>query len=171
MVNLLPDKHRKNIEAEYRSRVLLMSLYFVAVFFMIASTLLLPSYFLSREKLVVAGVSLSESQAGETKRELSVLNEKLSVISMEKSSLPVSEIISLIIPARGGGIYIKNISYESRGNTSKIDVSGTAKTGDSLVGFIERLKKEKKFSEVYSPIPGLIKEKNADFTVQIGITQ
>ncbi|MEK7662255.1 MAG: hypothetical protein AAB355_02025 [Patescibacteria group bacterium] len=177
MVNLLPETHRKIIEAEYRSRALLTTLYFIIIFFIIAAALLLPAYFLSREKLAVVSVdsvtvtALAKSQAEEVRREISLLNEKLAILSLEKSTLSVSEIVSLIISARGAGVYIKNMIYESRGNTSKIDVFGTAKTRDALIAFVERVKKEKKFSEVYSPISNLVKEKDIDFTVQIGITQ
>ena len=177
MVNLLPDTQKKIIEAEYRFRTILVSLSFFIFFLIISSALLLPAYFLSRGKFSVASAdtamaaSLTKEQADEVRRELSLLNEKLSVVSLERPGLPVSAIISSVVSSRSAEVYIKNMIYESKGGTSKIDIFGTSKTRDSFLVFVENLQPAKIFSEVYSPISNLVKEKDVDFTVQIGITK
>ncbi|MEK7558510.1 MAG: hypothetical protein AAB507_01645 [Patescibacteria group bacterium] len=177
MINLLPDGYKGQIEKEYRGRLLIVALIFIFLTEIVSIMLLLPSYFISETKYYSAlnrtlkDISANGADSLKTSDAIKKINDKIALLKISGGDkAQVGALINSIVAQKYSAIAIKSINYEMRGSTAKIDVLGVAKSRESLLGFVDRLKKEKYFAEVYSPVSNLVKDRNIDFSIQIAIT-
>lgn len=176
MINLLPESQESVVMGEYRRRLIVVTLSLFTFVCFLSLLFLLPSFILSGVKLK----SLSERAAlfsdkkleeGDSAAALTRLEGQVALMKTRQERRDVGTLIDTVIARKGGLVVLKGFSYERRGETSKLDVNGTAKTRAALIAFVDRLKEQKEFSEVYSPVSNLVKDRDIDFTVQIGIAR
>lgn len=174
MINLLPEEYKKNIERKYEMRVFKVILLFILATLITATALLVPSYIISASKHDLAEerslrvLSFNNEESSKIEAKIREVNVKLSIIK-PVLEVPLHELIKLVVENKGNSVVIRSFNYESRGVTAKLDLLGVAKTREALLGFVDRLEKEKIFAEVYSPVSNLVKEKDIEFVIQIGI--
>ncbi|MEK7115525.1 MAG: hypothetical protein AAB862_01085 [Patescibacteria group bacterium] len=176
MINLLPDSQKEIVRAEYRKRLLAASALLVMLSIVIAIVSLFPSYFIARTKYVALkdradALNVQGKKVDMSKVTLIIqdLNEKLLLLRTEKKNTEVGSIIFKLVENIPPAIKISSITYEKRGETAKMDIAGVAGKREALITFVDRLKKEKLFSEVYSPVSNLVKDTDISFNIQIGI--
>lgn len=176
MINLIPDSQKETVRAEYRHRLLSLSVLFVLLSIVIAAASLLPSYFISKTKYVAlkerADVLNKEGKRADMSRVSLIiqdLNEKLLLLRTEKKNTDVGSIIMKLVENAGPSVKVASITYERRGDTAKMDIIGVAGKRESLIAFVDKLKKEKLFSAVYSPVSNLVKETDISFNIEIGL--
>jgi len=178
MINLLPDEYKNLVEREYQGRILTGMLLFFIITVIISIIFLIPSYFISQIEYSSAldraekNIPKSEPDSLGTSDIIKKINNGISLlrISSSDNKVLVNQLIDSLITKKNSLISIKSINYEMRGETAKIDITGVANTRESLLLFVDNLKKEKNFAEVYSPVSNLVKERNVDFSVQIAIS-
>lgn len=178
MINLTPDSQKEKILKEYRERLFTLTVLFVVLSTVIATVSLLPSYFISKTKYTAlkerADILNGQGRKADVSKVTLIiqdLNEKLLLLRTEKKNIEVGTLISDVVENVVPGVKIFNIAYEKRGETAKLDIAGMADKRESLTSFVDKLKKEKLFSEVYSPVSNLVKETNISFNIAIGIAQ
>ena len=177
MINLLPDEYKKQIRKEYRRRILIVALIFTFLTEIVSVILLVPSYFISNTKYysveshLPKDVLADKTESLKTSDIIKKINDKIDLLRISSAGkAQINKLINSIVVEKYSTIAIRSISYEMRGDTAKIDVLGVARSRESLLGFVDRLKKDKYFAEVYSPVSNLVKDKDIDFSIQIAIT-
>ena len=177
MINLLPDFQKEVVRVEYKHRMLIVGVLFVLLTIVIATVSLFPSYLISKTKYVTlkerADVLKEEEKKANTAGVSLIVkdvSEKLSLLNIGKKDTDVGMLISKLVDNADSSVKIMSITYEKRGATAKVDIAGVAEKRESMIAFIEKLKKDEYFSEVYSPVSNLVKESNISFNIQIGIT-
>ncbi len=118
---------------------------------------------LNRE-LVLLNKKIAGDEIDNTSSAINDLNIKVSSILSANDS-KVSSVLNKILDQKTSGISVTNFVF---GN-NKVSLTGVAGTRTNLILFVESLKKEKSFKSVNSPVSNLIKEKNLNFLINIGI--
>lgn len=176
MINLLSDSQKKTVRAEYWGRLVLVGLLFVLLTLVISTVSLLPANFISDTKYAAlkarADVLNRQGKIADMSKVTLIiqdLNEKLLLLRTAKKNTEVGVVILKIVENTGPNVRISSIAYERRGETSKLDISGISDKRESLITFVDKLKKEKLFSAVYSPVSNLVKETDISFKIEIGL--
>ena len=168
MINLLPQKEKREIRMErIEKKVVFVSIFAgVSFVFFFLSLFALEIYISkkvdsTKEELAEREKELASSQFQEFKEEISETNKLLSEISKFEEDkvyiVPFFEIISKIKPSQ---VYFTNFSFQKElkelekgsGNFdifSEIHISGFSPNRDILFQFLQDLKEEKSFSSVY----------------------
>jgi hypothetical protein len=177
MINLIPIKDRKEATKDFYFRF--FTLFFVALSFsvLIASIVLLPSYFFSLVKKSSANTKLEMQKKEpvplldqETLLIIENLKNKLNLI--EKAELDkfyVSQkVISEILFKKMPDIKINSISYEKDPKENKlIKINGLAPNRERLLLFRQILEEDSAFSKVNLPISNFVKGSNIEFYLEL----
>ncbi|MBX4215703.1 hypothetical protein KW797_02025, partial [Candidatus Parcubacteria bacterium] len=156
-----------------RRLTVFLSLAIATVF--LGTVLLTPSFFISQVKYGSLKAQLAlmkeKGDAGEAAMRASVeaVKKKLSLLRMGSVPAPVAPLIASVVERRGSRVTLRSFDYERRTGGAKLDIRGVAETRESLTSFVDRLKLEPRFAEVYSPVSNLVKDKNIEFTIQIAV--
>ncbi len=175
MINLLPLGDRVEIKKEYLRRLAVVSGIFLSLSILVFIIILLPALllaknqkhnyerqlFLSQQQLVLSGAAGAILAAED-------LNSKLEIFGKgQKEAGEISGIIAVIIGNKTDGIKLDAFLYDK----GKIIVRGESETRKELLSFIEALKRERQFTEVESPASNLLKEKDIEFNILIGLAK
>lgn len=180
MANLLPQSFRDGVKSEYKLRLGSVGLTLLAVALLSATVLLAPSFILTESRLEQNQTtldSLSEASAATSTKEskdiIAATNEKLSVVNQENNQLSPTDIVNLVTNTKPAGVSIRRIALQDSENNSEqsIELSGVARTRDSLLEFESRLKNQADIQQVDLPIETLAAKKNAEFFLTIKIKQ
>ncbi|KKP87181.1 MAG: hypothetical protein UR90_C0012G0007 [Parcubacteria group bacterium GW2011_GWC1_35_8] len=178
MINLIPNKERKEINKCFYYRLVVLFLVISIFSFFVFFIAILPSYFLSSVKNSIVDVKL-EAQKNEivplpdqkTLLIIKDLNKKLYLIlNTENEKFIVSQkVINAIILKKMFNIKINNISYEE--NTSlqdrKISIEGSAPSREVLLSFRQALEDDANFKQVNLPISNFVKGSNIQFYLSL----
>ncbi len=177
MINLIPKEERKKVNKSlyYKLAVLLLFVLGFSVFvFFIA---ILPSYFLSFNKVNVMNAKLEAQKAEqlpelntETSQMVKDVNNKLDIIEKaQKDKFIYSQkVINEIILKKMPEIKIIEISYgidPIKG--AKIGINGTAPSREILLLFRQAFEDDDSFSQVNLPISNFIKGSNIQFYLSL----
>ena len=162
-------------ESYYRLAILVF--YVLDVCAVVAIISLLPSYFLSVEKVRSADASLAiqsnqpvpflDTQALSN---IKGLNDQLAIVeNAEKNKFSVSEkVLNEIIIKKTPDIKITKISYSTDSTGSKSDsIAGTAPSREVLLSFQQALEADANFKSVDLPISNFVKGSNIQFSLSL----
>lgn len=175
-MNFLPEENKASIRKEYLRRIVLVSGLFFAVIFVAATALLVPVIvFLSGYKTNVDRHVLSGSQKmsqidiKEANEDIKKINYHISILENKKNDYRLSPIFSKILNKKTASVRITRLTYEKlkEGNNDKIFISGKVGLRQDLLDFEKSLKNEFGEQNVVSPITNLLKEREADFSLNI----
>jgi hypothetical protein len=185
MINLIPNKEKKEMVKGFYYRLIVLFLAVGSVSFLIVLVAILPSYFLSSEKNSVANAKL-EMQKNEpaplpqeqTLTIIKNINNKLALIEKtEENKFIVSQkVINAIILKKIPGVEITDISYENipakgSGNdgqmAKKISIQGNALSREVLLLFRQALEDGITFKQVDLPISNFVKGSNIQFYLSL----
>lgn len=176
MINLIPQEEKKKMLKAFYYRLLVLALVIGGVSCLIASVVVLPSYFVSSAKinLIEEKLAMQKKQPvslpdQETLKIIEDLNKKLALFEKKDTSFEVSKkIINAIILKKVPSIKITNISYENESSknsqqTKKVNIQGTAPSRSTLLLFRQALEDDITFKSVNLPISNFIKGSNIQF--------
>lgn len=174
MSNLLPEKSKEEIHSKFFYRKLTVLTMMIAFLVFIACVLLLAIHIylsfggvIEREK----GKSLSELSPTDQLlvKEAQSLNQKLEVLLPSEDSILPSEVILSAIDDNIEGVRLHHLALECQIQTKTciVAVLGRAENRQSLLDYVAKLKQNKLFKTVESPINNLISDKDSQFSLEL----
>lgn len=175
MLNFLPQKNRKQIILEYLHRVFSLLLQFFFVINIILITFFMPSYFYAKYKNnTINDQLLSLQDENATKGEDPVgfmknINKLSIALSNDQNfTITYNDIVDKIISYKDKDIKIQMISISQEKNEDKkVQLSGIAKTRDSLTSFSTNMKTDGFFSSVVFPVSNFLKSSDLEFSATL----
>ena len=170
-MNFLPEEDKRKIKKEYLRRLFVVLGIFSFSAILIGIILLLaPSIFLRDQEqnlerqLVISEERLSRGKIENTVSLTKELNTKISFLDSEQKNIKEkSAFIKIILEEKTNEIKINNFFFDK----GKILIQGLSESRQSLLSFIDSLKKKKDFKKVESPVSNLIKERDIEFNLTI----
>lgn len=171
MINLLPWRKQKQIQREYRYRVLVLGGIFVVIALGVSVVILGTYYFiLQNEKGNLESIRKTQSTSPEVQENIETIHDlekKLAVLSKDDRRHDFTDIFKIVTEKKTAGIHINEFVIKNNADTSILDVKGRAETRDEFVGFLEKLESEELFLSVESPISNLSKSFDIQFSITI----
>ena len=177
MINLLPEKEKKELQIEETGRKLSLIFFFLFVFLLVLIFVLLSLkiYILSQVKysqdiLETKEKSLSSFQFQNFKKIIEKTNQDFSKIrnfyDAQIFLTPILEKLSVLAPQT---IYFTNLSFkkifQETELLTEIHISGYAKNRQDLFSFKKDLEAEKEFEDVYFSPSSWVKPGDIDFSL------
>lgn len=178
MINVLPEEEKKMLKREYWMRLLTMATNLLTVTAIVATLLILPSYFYSKDKEALAeskleAFNIANPEIAKTDLDTKVaeINNKLILLNSSKSDLIVSDLILKdIMSLRLKGISILGINYkEEKDKPKTIEIEGIASNRATLRAFKSNLDSDQNFAMVTLPISNFLEPTNINFTISIDL--
>jgi hypothetical protein len=177
MINLIPKEEKKRMTTDFYFRIAVLFLVLFGSCILIASIAILPSYFFSSMKNVLADTKL-EIQKREPlpllgEQSLLIvkdINKKLDLVeSSEKNKfLPSQKVINSILLKKRPDIKITQILYENDvAKGKKISITGTAPSREVLLLFRKALEDSSNFKSINLPISNFVKGSNIQFYLNL----
>ena len=166
MINLIPNEEKKKMSKDFYLRLITMFFVMLSVSLLIASILILPSYFFSsiEEDVIDTKIKSQEKSISlpdpNTLMIIKDLENKLnSVENYEKNKYVFStKVINEIILKKIPNIKITEIFYQNDPQTGKkISISGKASSREVLLSFRRALEDDAAFSKIDLPISNFVK--------------
>jgi type IV pilus assembly protein PilM len=179
VINILPYEKKKILRKEYWMRLFTIVLNLIALTGITATFLLFPSYFLSKSKENLVESSLETFNNGNPdltnnniNKITSDINLKLEMLNKTEASYQINDqVLNNILSSRTSGITFSQILFNKKitegGDTSTLEIYGTATSRDSLRNFKTALDNNPSFSEVNLPISDFLEKSNLSFTISI----
>jgi len=173
MINLIPNEEKKRMVKDFYLRFVTMFFVMLSVSVLIASALILPSYFFSLigKETIDTKLKLQENEAipapdQNTLMIIKDLEKKLSLIENNAKDKYIfsTKVINEITLKKIPNIKITEISYQNSLQTGKkISISGRASSREILLAFRRALEDNAAFSKVNLPISNFVKGSNIRF--------
>jgi len=177
MINLIPNEEKKKMSREFYYRLLAVLFLMLGVSSLVASVVILPSYFITsvEGRSVQAKLKLQESELVSlsdqtTLQTIEDLKKKLRLIeNAEKNKFIFSQkVINEIVLEKISDIKITEILYENKGETGgMIKVVGSASSREALISFRHALEDNPNFSKIDLPVSNFIKGSNIKFYLSL----
>lgn len=181
MINLIPNKEKKEMVRGFYFRLLVLFFVMISIFFFIGFLAILPSYFFSSIKVHLMNSRLDIQKNTpvalpdqETLATIKDIDNKLALIEKNsKNKFIVSkQVINSIILKKIPKIKIHSISYkvESVDNLThikKVKIEGTAPSREVLLMFRNALQEGVDFKEVELPISNFVKGSDIQFSLNL----
>lgn len=186
MSNLLPEENKKKIFNEFILKSIIVFFVFLFVLICVAIILLIPSYVLSEIKgKVIANNFEVIKKSADTKEFSFLMNEikkeqsKIDVLSNFSDFNFVEIFEDGILINKSDDIKINGVYFEINGDKeatsteyfASLIIKGISKKRSSLIVFIDKLKAEDSFLEVYFPVSSLAKEEDINFSIKIAVNK
>jgi len=181
MINLTPNKEKKEMVRGFYFRLLALFLLMVSASFFVAFLSIFPAYLLSSAKNNIIDIKL-ETQRNEpvpvpdedTLADIRDIDTRLSLIeNAELNKFAVSNrVINAIISKKMPNIKITDISFKNELKTDltqekKISIQGTAPSRELLLLFRKALEDDSNFKSVDLPISNFIKGSDIEFYLSL----
>lgn len=184
MFTIITEQYAKILRRDYRIRLATVLLYGISFALIIGACALIPSYMLSKEKLVTASQDLQslktrreESGAAKQEKEIFTSRDLINKVNSHISPITLYSVVESIVSSRSSGISLTQMSVDTGsvaankdGGLGTISVSGVASDRDSLLAFKHNLEKNGRFIKVELPLSDLAKSRNIDFSIKASIT-
>lgn len=177
MANVLPEKMRKSIKAQYIMRICAVALFSVSVAMLIGSVLLIPKFVESQSELDrvsmrkdVATNVVNRNEYRALRSSVNLTNSLLEKITEKKDrnvSIFVDELIG-IQSKFDAEIDVRSIYFEN--GTLSLRVSGIASDRSVLSAFASALTRSTVFDGVDLPLANLVDSKDAPFAIDITLS-
>lgn len=173
MINLIPQKAKKDIIVEYWVRVVTAWFILWAIALFVSAGILFPAYY-----LIGSQVSVYETSAVQASKKLAsydnvseslVQASKEAKVIIDESNLPIfSDYISLIEGLQGDGIQVSKIQLNRDQNSiGPILLSGIASDRQTLASFRDRLLESEQIVSVDLPISNLANDSDIQFNITV----
>jgi hypothetical protein len=176
---LLPEKEIESLKKEYRTRLFIVTSFFVSFGILAGLVSLIPSYVFSYSKEKEAVKNLQALQDSRRERGTDIvmteLNEAQSLISDlegHKYNADFSRVITEIILRKNNQISLTSFQISQASATSSslaIVVQGRSLTRDSLLSFKKNLEQNPLISKIDLPPSDLAKKENISFALTFTI--
>ena len=176
MIDLLPENQKKYIAREYGYRKYTVICFCAFVASVVTLLLFVPSYMLAvnkntdaRERLAIEPAQDSVATENDLKHEIDDANIYLSVLRQPATTTPLfSQFVFMISKDKTSDNAVTDISYsiQSDGRV-KVDVSGVAKSRDSLSAFADALSREQGIAKIEIPISNYAKDADISFSFSL----
>lgn len=168
MANVLPLEEKKRLDQSFRARYIGLGSLVLILAALVAILAMVPSFFAIRfARASLAPIETSarassddQKQANRAQALLGALKPQLAATSSPTSAL------TRALAVRPAGISITQISY-SRGEPSKIVLTGTSASRDAINRFRGALEKDGAFSSVSIPVSALVGVQEGKFTATL----
>jgi hypothetical protein len=174
MINLIPEKAKREVVKEYWVRVVTMWLFTLSVSSLVVALLLLPVYVLVTSQVEAYASDATEATKKVAEYDLSatslvMASKQAQMIVALRQSESFSEMIELLESLKGEGIVLEsfNLTRDDGAKMGNIKIEGQALTRQDLVDFRDLLLSHSKIKEVNLPISNLAKDKNIPFNIAI----
>jgi len=173
MYNLLPQIQKDVLLREYRTRLVIVALFFFSLTLTVASALIIPAVLLSSQREESATRRLdaltSRTGRGDEKELEKILRESKSVLALLRHEAPKTlfhEILMSMVAVKTSRISLVNFSFVPSGEgTFQAEVSGIAKDRTGLVAFVKALEQTGFFTAVTAPISDFAKDAHIEFSI------
>jgi hypothetical protein len=177
MINLIPNEEKKKKVKDFYFRLAVVFFIVLGFSLVVATTTILPAYFLSLEKKNFVNTTL-ENQKKEPvplfdQKNLTAVNDiknKLKIIENAGQNTYVisTQIINEILLKKMPDIKIMEISYDNTSTLGKtIILNGFASSRERLLLFRRALEDDVAFKKVNLPISNFIKGSNIQFSFSL----
>jgi|SRR3989344_5390725 len=174
MFNLLPKTDKDAVRREYRTRLLVVVLWFSFATFITASVVLLPSLFLSSGKEKSAaerfGVLSKDMKADEVQKLDSLLQSARDRLRLLHGSLPklrFSELILGVAAEKNAQISLESFTLTPLPSGElQVTIAGVAADRNALVTFAKALEARGIFEEVELPLANLARDIDVRFSLR-----
>lgn len=177
MFNLLPDNLKKAIKFEYNTRRVVVILIFVILIQISTLVFMFPSWLISGSKekglelqLEKMGQSALSADATEIRDKIKIINNEIHLLDTGLQYPSLSPLVDYVLSKKTPSIRINSFTYEG-GKSWTLSLKGISSTRESLVSFVDSLKKDNIFSSIDLPVSNLAKNKNIDFSIVMVVTQ
>lgn len=178
MINLIPPSARDRVVHEYWSRVLTVWALLLGIAGVVSGCMLFPTYILlstqyNALQAEADAFASMESRGGATEvvvREANTLAAALVRIG-EKDQL--SDILRALDESLNDSIQVTAhvLTRDEEGRVSTVEVSGIAKTRESLTSFRGSLEAHPQFLRAEIPISDLVRDIDLPFSIDIVVTE
>jgi hypothetical protein len=176
MLNFLLQKNKNMIVLEYILRIVVFLLFFIFAAIIFLITLFTPSFFIANSKNITIKNQLEiTKQQNLIKGEdpivfIKNVNRLASALSEDNTGAGYSDIINKITSLKNKNITISSISINVNGDTAnskKIEITGIAKTRDSLTKYEKDVETDGFFDSISIPVSYFIQDTNSDFSATL----
>ena len=177
MINLLPPERKALVLADYRRRRLVTGGLLFSGLLALTLLVLLVLLFSVRSRRLAAETTLSTERArgGQT----AVLEEELVLRQLARelgfltAAAPrrrLTEVVETILTKPRSGIRISDLTFDRPSAGQPIvRLAGVAATRQSLLDFLTVLRQEPLVKQVESPVSNLIRDREAEFSINLQI--
>ena len=173
MKNLLPQEEIKRQKRSYLIRLVVIFGTLSAGAFSLGVALLVPPFIITQMKAeglkgqLEVGKKEIDIENKKTEREaLNRIKKEIEALGNFENKASIYDILDTIVGLRQTGIKLNVLSYENRSaNERVISARGIAATRRDLIGFRDRLAREKYWKEVELPISDLAQNQNIEFSI------
>lgn len=173
MINLLPPIGKKRVQREYLVRTAGVWALLLSAVLGVFVLLLIPTYVLLSRQLDALSLEIFRLEDAQeitiyqdSREQVEESNALAAQLATDLHRKSVSDIVAQIEAAQTKNISLSGIVYTEEGG-SRVEVSGTAATRESLVLFVETLKRSPSFLEATVPVGDLAPDRALPFTLTL----
>ena len=179
MINLLTKEGQEKLIREYRRRRLVVACFPRAVIWLVGLVTVGALVYQIHQKQAETDealnrVSLEPNANAGTQDSLQETNADIATLKKSGTSRPsLSGLWKNVLEDKANGVRITDWRWgiDTKTKVTKLELVGRSSTRQALLDFIEKLKQNKTFTTVDSPISNLIKNRDLDFTITLTINQ
>jgi len=179
MLNILTSEYKESLRADYRKRkrvvfllliFILLAIGFLLGFSLYVVSILKTSGAINTKEKVVSSTEIAEFK--KLSQDLGNLNSN-SLVILAPRPTPMSSLLGKIIMVKPVGIKIDSLAIDFLdGKKSPIgNIAGVSVDRQSLIDFVDALKKESVFTKVDFPVSNLISGNDNRFNVSLEISK
>lgn len=174
MFNLLPKTEKDTVLLDYRTRLVIIILWFSFTTLLIASILLMPSLLLSSQReqaaerrFEILSQVVRRGNASEVRTVLADAQMRLRLLSHGETGTLLYEALMRMIVEKDEAISIHNISFTKAGGGGRyVDVTGRAWDRASLLAYARMLEQSGLFQTVVVPVSNFAKDTDIAFSLR-----
>ena len=175
MINILPPSEKRNILVNEKEKIVLILGILVSIFLLCSALVLFSIMIYIEGEAKAEKIILDQEKREFEGSEARGFSEKIKTANKKFSDLEdfylnqarAVEIIEKISSTLPEGVYLDSIFYNK--NNYRINLSGLAKTQESLYQFRQNLESQEKFDGIYFPPSTWIESENITFNVGFDI--
>lgn len=173
MINLLPEIEKKKLKKIHSLKVVVLSMYLLALVCVSGAVFLLPTFVLSEskekslvEKLAAVKKNNENDKSDTLDAVIDDINSKLKVFPETGEFVFSEDVLAQILAKKTKDISITSVSYVGTGEDKKISVVGRANNREALLNFERDLSTVPQFTGIQLPISNFLKDNNIDFIIE-----
>jgi hypothetical protein len=182
MFNLLPEKQKKEIKKQYRTRRFVITLAFFSLVVIAGLIFIIPSYILTNYKVKDIEVEISnvQEQLEEKNKdllneELDQLKEKIEQISERGERAQFHDLLQKALASKPKGVHVNGVlvKVESEGEDGfvyRVQLTGVSDARDDIVTYTDTLERTGLYGKVNIPIESLASQYDTNFDINLIIS-
>lgn len=173
MANLLPPEAKRSLIIEYWLRVITVWFILIALAFLAATALKMPTFVLVQSQLGDASAAYDDAREKKdafnaAQTTLNEANQLSALLATDTNTTPTAELIQILDTIAGSQVRIGSFQITKTDSAlEKITVTGMADTRLALANFSNDIKAHPMFLEADLPISNLAKDRDIAFNIVI----